>query len=208
MKILENGIKSLLSIMCMMVLVLQSTVVMADADPVKMLEGVTQRVMTSIKGNKSEYKRNSSKLYAMVNQQVLPHIDFTEMARWVAGRQAWQASDAETQALFVQELKRLVVRTYAKSLLAYNDQTIEFLPLRAPAGGKERIQVSSYIRDGAKSPIRLDYRLIRAGGSWRVYDIIIEGVSLMQGYRNQFAEEIRRAGIEGAIEKLRRHNSR
>jgi phospholipid transport system substrate-binding protein len=100
------------------------------------------------------------------------------------------------------------VTTYARSLLNYTDETIEFLPLRGSAEGRDRLQVSSIIKGSSRGPMRLDYRLINDGGNWRVYDIIIEGVSLMQGYRAQFSEVAKQGGVNAVLEKMRKHNSR
>ncbi len=184
-------------------LFLMSGVVLAE-DPVQMLDQVTSQVISELKANRAELKRNPSKLYGLVNHLIIPHVDFAEMGRWVVGRTVWQQSDAALQESFIQEFKTLVVRTYASSLLGYSDQQIEFLPMRKSAG--ERVQVSSLIKESGKSPLHLDYRLLREGDGWRVYDIIIEGVSIVQGYRAQFANDARRGGLTAVIEKIRQHN--
>lgn len=173
-------------------------------DPIQMLDQVTKRVLAELKANRAQLKNSRAKLYSLVDYLIIPHVDFAEMARWVVGRNAWQKADAATQQAFVQEFKTLVVRTYATALLGYTNQTIEFLPLRG-SSDKQRVQVFSLIKEGGKV-LHLDYRLIREASGWRVYDIIIEGVSLMQGYRAQFADDIQRGGLQAAIEKMRQHN--
>lgn len=177
----------------------------AAEDPIKMLEGVTSQVMTVLKENKEDLKRNPNKIYEVVNRYILPHADFTEMAKWVVGRNAWSKASPTLQQSFVAEFKTLVIRSYAQSLLSYNNQTIEFLPLRSSAN-KERVQVSSMIKQPGKKSTRIDYRLLQDSGTWKVYDIIIEGVSLMQGYHAQFAEDVQRGGVAAVVEKLRGHN--
>jgi phospholipid transport system substrate-binding protein len=196
-----------LSLVCSLVLLLGAQTAFADQDPVTMLKEVTGQVMDNLKDNKEHYRNNPNKLYEMVNSLILPHADFEEMSRWVVGKKAWVAADAAAQKAFVSELKTLVIRSYARSLVNYTDQTIEFLPMRNPAGEKVRIQVPSVIRNGGQT-LKLDYRLLKAAGDWRVYDIVIEGVSLMQGYRAQFADDVRRNGVEGALSKLRQGNKR
>lgn len=176
-------------------------------DPISMLQTVTQNVMRELRAHRQEVRNSSSKLYALVDHLILPHVDFSEMARWVVGRSAWKSADDATQNAFVSEFKTMVVRSYARSLLEYTDQKIEFLPLRGSIGNKQRIQVLSLIKDNGKSPVHMDYHLIREGDVWKVYDIIIEGVSLMQGYRAQFADDIRQGGLRAAIDRMHKHNT-
>jgi phospholipid transport system substrate-binding protein len=175
-------------------------------DPIVMLKSVTDNVMRELHTHRQEVRQNSGKLYALVDHLILPHVDFSEMARWVVGRNAWKSADNATQNAFVEEFKTMVVRSYARSLLEYTDQKIEFLPLRGAIEGKQRIKVLSLIKENGKSPIHMDYHLIRAENNWKVYDIIVEGVSLMQGYRAQFAEDIRQGGLAAAIDRMHRHN--
>lgn len=201
-----NNRSTAVSILCAVLLLFAAFQANAQEDPIQMLNGVTTRVMSALKENRPELKRNPSKIYGVVNRYILPYADFPEMARWVVGRNAWQQANEATKKAFIEEFKGLVVRTYAQSLLKYNEQTIEFAPLRSGDSNKERVQVTSYIRDGGKKPLRIDYRLLRQGGSWKVYDIIIEGVSLMQGYRAQFADDVQRGGVAYVVEKLRGHN--
>jgi phospholipid transport system substrate-binding protein len=191
---------------CFLCLTLGSTKASATEDPIQMLKNVTSRTMGALKENRSDLHRHPEKIYDVVNSYILPHVDFTEMARWVVGRNAWQEANEATKREFVGEFRTMVVRTYAQSLLKYTNQTVEFTPLRGSQEGKGRVQVSSFIREPGKKPVRMDYRLLRADGNWKVYDIIIEGVSLMQGYRAQFADDVRHGGLSEVVQKLRSHN--
>lgn len=193
-------------LMCLLCLIFASTKIYANEDPIEMLKNVTTRTMTALKQNRAELHRNPEKIYGVVNSYILPHVDFSEMARWVVGRNAWQQANENTRQEFVGEFRTMVVRTYAQSLLKYTNQTIEFTPLRGSQEGKVRVQVSSYIREPGKKPVRMDYRLLRTDGSWKVYDIIIEGVSLMQGYKAQFEQDVNQGGLSQVVTKLRSHN--
>ena len=175
-------------------------------NPVVMLEGVTNRVLAELKNHRALLKDNPNKIYEVVNFIVLPHVDFVEMAKWVVGRNAWKAADVETQKAFVQAFKTMVVRTYARSLLEYTDQTVNFLPLREVVGNQQRIQVASVI-EGDNQIIHIDYYLLREGSEWKMYDIVIEGVSLVQGYRSQFSEDVQQGGVSAVLESIRRHNA-
>ncbi len=175
----------------------------SESDPIVLLKGVTERVMKSLKNNRKDYQSNPNHLFALVNDLIVPYADFAEMSRWVVGRNAWTAASETSKKSFADALKNLVIRTYARSLLNYTDQTIDFLPLRQSAEGKARTIVSSIIRDGAKGSLRLDYRLVRVGNKWKVYDIIIEGISLMQGYRAQFEDDVKQGGVDAALKKIK-----
>lgn len=183
--------------------------VFSAEDPIAMLKSVTDNVMQELRTHRQEVKKNSNKLYALVDHLILPHVDFSEMARWVVGRNAWKAADSATQTKFIAEFKTLVVRSYARSLLEYTDQKIEFLPLRGVVGDKQRIKVSSLIKESGKESVHMDYNLIRDNDHWKVYDIIVEGVSLMQGYRAQFSDDIRQSGgsLDAVIARMHKHNT-
>ncbi len=178
---------------------------MAAEDPVEMLKQVTGSVMQSLKDHQENIKQNPNKLYELVDHLILPHVDFVEMARWVVGRNAWKEASPEVQKAFVSQFRTMVVRSYARSLLGYTDQEVEFLPLREPVKNQQRIQVSSLIKDGSQST-QMNYYLLKEADGWRVYDIIIEGVSLVQGYRAQFADDVRIGGVAQAVETMRKHN--
>jgi len=174
-------------------------------NPVEVLKSVTSRVLGELKNHRELLKENPDKIYDVVNFIILPHVDFVEMAKWVVGRNAWKAADIATQKAFVQAFKTMVVRTYAKSLLEYTDQTIDFLPLRETVGSQQRIQASSIIKSDNQT-VHIDYYLLREGSEWKIYDIVIEGVSLVQGYRAQFADDVQQGGVSAVVAAIRRHN--
>lgn len=175
-------------------------------EPVAMLRGVTDRVLAQLRSHQGELKAHPDRIYGIAEHLIVPHVDFEEMGRWIAGRNAWSKSSGAEQSAFISAFRNLVVRTYATSLLQYTDQEIEFMP---PKGGsaKERIQVASFIREEGKAPIRIDYRLVQHGGTWMLYDIVIEGVSLLKGYQAQFTDVIRQSGLSAATNKIRHHNN-
>ncbi|HXH55088.1 MAG TPA: ABC transporter substrate-binding protein [Gammaproteobacteria bacterium] len=179
----------------------------ATQDPISTLRTVTENVMRELQTHRQEVRKNSNRLYTLVDHLIIPHIDFPEMARWVVGRSAWKSADDATRSAFIAEFKTMVVRSYARSLLEYTEQKIEFLPLRGGIGDKQRIKVLSLIKENGKDSVHMDYNLIREGDAWKVYDIIVEGVSLTQGYRAQFAEDIKQGGLQAAIDRMHKHNT-
>ncbi len=175
------------------------------SDPVIMLQSVTTEVMQALRSNSSVIKNNNRKLYEVVDNYILPHVDFDEMAKWVAGKSAWAKASEETKREFVDAFKVLVVRTYAAALLGYTDEHIDFGKQHIDTN-RDRIQVSSRIIRSNKEDVRVDYRLIRQNGEWKVYDIIIEGVSILQGFQAQFSDKIRQEGLNKVIGQIHEHN--
>lgn len=182
--------------------------VFAEEDPLRMLQNVTTQVMAELKSHREELRRHPDKIYTLVDHLIVPHVDFSEMARWVVGRNAWKTASAAVKQEFINEFKTMVIRSYARSLLEYTDQRIEFLPLREAIKDKTRLEILSLIKGEGKEPVRMDYRLLHEEDkTWQVYDIVIEGVSLMQGYRAQFEEDVKKGGMKSVIEKMRNHNA-
>lgn len=195
--------KKLCTVLCVLMLWCGLGRAVAAQDPVSLLQGVTEQARAALKAHIASYRSNPSELYKMVETIIIPHGDFEEMARWVAGRDAWRSADEATRKAFAMELKKLVIRTYARSLLNYSNQTVKFTPLQQSIEGKTRVQVSSVITGGPQGTVHMGYRLIRSGETWKVYDVIIEGISLMQGFRSQFQDAISRGGIKAALEQIK-----
>ncbi|MBP9729659.1 MAG: ABC transporter substrate-binding protein [Gammaproteobacteria bacterium] len=200
-------IKKTVRFLCALLLSLQSAQSIALEDPVQMLQQVTQTVMTKINADASHLKKHPNELYAIVDTTVFPHVDFVEMARWVVGRNAWRDASESVRQSFIKEFKTLVVRSYAHSLLEYVDYTFEFLPLRTDPQTQKRLEVLSKAKGDGRI-LNMEYRLVRDNDAWKVYDIIFESVSLIQGYRAQFAEDIQRNGVEAVVETLHKKNER
>jgi phospholipid transport system substrate-binding protein len=191
---------------CVLCLLLPfNTVVHAEQAPIEMLKGVTDAVLGQLRAHQSELKTHPDRIYGIAEHLIIPHVDFVEMGRWIAGRNAWKKASESDQEAFIAAFKNLVVRTYATSLLQYTDQTVEFMPLKSSTE-KERIQVTSFINGGDRGPIKIDYRLIKQESNWLVYDIIIEGVSLLKGYQAQFSADIRQQGLNYVTRKIKEHN--
>ncbi len=185
-----------------------ATQVLAQEDPDLMLKRVTQEMISALKQDDKDLKSNPNKIYPIIERILVPHIDWDAMAHWVVGRNAWsRASDAQ-RARFSKEFKDLLVRTYASTLRAYNNQTIEYLPIRGGIQGKNRVQVSSLIRENGREPIKVTYRMGKQGDTWLVYDITIEGISLLKGFQSQFAQEIQQKGLDSLSERLHQHNEK
>ncbi len=174
-------------------------------DPIKMLQSVTNNVLHALQGRSNP--EDAKSLYSMVDKYVLPYVDFNEMSQWVAGRTAWNKASQQTRDQFMDAFKVLVVRTYATALNSYTNEKVEFGPQKLDLN-KERIQVRSMIvrQSGKQGNVRLDYRLLKKDNKWYVYDIIIEGVSIIQGFQAQFSNDIRQKGLQQVTTQIQQHN--
>ncbi|RTZ74055.1 MAG: ABC transporter substrate-binding protein [Gammaproteobacteria bacterium] len=171
----------------------------------ELVRSTADYVLSQVRARKAELEKDGSGIYALVQEKVIPHFDFRIMTRAALGRYWRQASEEQKERL-TREFRELLVRTYATMLLGYSDEKIEYLPFRGKPGDKRVIvRTRVHTSDGAP-PVPIDYRLYRKNGEWKVYDVVVDGVSLVSNYRGTFANEVRKGGIEGLIASLEEHN--
>ncbi|MGE3318109.1 MAG: phospholipid-binding protein MlaC [Candidatus Berkiella sp.] len=185
-----------------------SQLAVAEEQPDVMLQRVTQEMITALRQHDKALQQKPEKIYDIIETILVPHIDWMAMSRWVVGRSAWQNASEDQRKRFVVQFKELLIRTYASTLRAYNNQTIKYLPIRGGTQNKQRVQVASLIKEPGREPIRVTYRLVNQGSQWQVYDISIEGVSLLKGFQSQFETEIQQNGLDQLIINLREHNEK
>ena len=174
------------------------------ADAQALVRQTADRVLAEVRANKARLDRDSSGIYDLVHRFVVPHFDFPRMTQSAMGRN-WRAANEAQRAALVREFQEMLVRTYAVALLNYSGQQIEYLPLRA-APSDDDVLVQTKVSDSGAPPIPIDYRLSRALGAWKVYDVTIDGVSLVSNYRSMFAEQVQRTGVDGLIKQLSDRN--
>lgn len=165
----------------------------------------TDQVLARLKADSERLKGDANLIYPLVEDLVLPHFDFERMSIWVLGKN-WRSADKAQQQQFTTEFRTLLVRTYAKALLEYTDQQLRYLPFHAEKGA-DRVTVKTEIEQSGGPSIPLHYSMyLNKGGEWKVYDIKVDGVSLVSNYRSSFATEIRNGGIPRLLDKLVRMN--
>jgi phospholipid transport system substrate-binding protein len=194
-------------------LVLASTVCLsvvpalaADEAPDVLIKRLSTDVLNSIKGDKSIQTGDVSRIVALVDEKIMPNVNFQRMTASAVGPQ-WSKSTPDQQKRLQEEFKTLLVRTYAGALAQVSDQTITVRPLRAAAEDKE-VVVRTEVK-GRGDPIQLDYRLEKTpgqGSGWQIYNLNVLGVWLVETYRSQFAEVINAKGIDGLINTLDERN--
>lgn len=197
--------KRIVSIALFLVLVLPLPVLADDPSPDQIAHAATDKIIALLKENKDAYAKDHKKLYAMVDEHVLPHFDFRAMSRTVLGRYWRQATDEQRQR-FVNEFRDLLVRTYATALLKYNNQQIVYLPFRMDPSDRITTVKSEVRRTDGGPPIAINYSFYHTDAGWKVYDVTIEGASLVTTYQSTYAEQIRRDGLDALIAGLAKDN--
>jgi len=177
---------------------------LAEEAPDAMVKRVADEVVAIIKSDKDMQAGNTAKVVELAEQKVLPHFDFERMTRLAVGRNWAQATDAQKQAL-IKEFRTLLVRTYSISLSQYRNQTIEVKPARVGAQDKDAVVRTAVIQQGGP-PIPIDYSMERAESGWKVYDVVIDGASLVTTYRGTFNDQVQRGGLDGLIKALQERN--
>ncbi len=173
----------------------------------QLVQQTAEKVLDRLKQDQERLKANPDLIYPLVEDIVLPHFDFARMSQWVLGKH-WRSADAGQRERFTNEFRDLLVRTYAKALLEYTDQTIEYLPLLAGDNTERVVVRTQIVQKGSAYPIPINYNMYHRKDGWKVYDISVDGVSLVSNYRTSFASEIRTGGIDDLIAKLESRNKR
>ncbi len=168
------------------------------------VRNTTAQVMAALREEGDKIKGDSQRLYQLIDDLILPHFDFEKMSRAVLGRHWRKASPAQQQA-FMEQFQGLLVRTYGQALIDYRDQEVEVLHTNVET--TEPVVVRSRIKQSGGPTIPISYRLYLQSDKWKVFDVTIDGVSLVTNYRASFNQEIRRNGLDGLIKRLVTKNS-
>lgn len=178
----------------------------AEAAPDRLVRDNTDKIISLIKANRDAYQRDNKKLYTMVEDVVLPHFDFRKMSQLVLAR-SWREATEEQRARFTGEFRELLVRAYSTVLLKYNDEKIVYLPFAAAMPDERTATVKVEVRRSAgANPVAIHYDFYRTEAGWKVYDVTVDGVSLVTSYRTTYAEKVRNEGIEALIASLASSN--
>ena len=164
------------------------------------VKSVADDVLAIVKKDKDIQNGDQEKIFALAEDKIVPNFNFDHVCRLVLGKNYSKASKDQQEA-FEREFRSLLIRTYASALSKYRNQTIEYKPLKDAADEKQ-VTVKTQILQPGGQPLAVDYSLEKVSDVWKVYDITIEGVSLVTNYRSQFSNEVRQGGMDGLIQKL------
>lgn len=175
------------------------------SSPQDMIKQTADEVLHKLQREHARLKANPGAIYGLVKSDILPHFDFDRMSRWVLARY-WRLATPRQRSRFEQQFQNLLVNTYGNTLLRYSGEKIHYLPTRLdPSRDNAEVRTNLLNPDSGQS-VPIDYLLHDSHGEWKVYDLSVDGVSLISNYRESFAEVLKQHGIDGLIQQLERHN--
>ena len=187
------------------VLPVVSPVAAQELGPEELVKQVTQEIFDAIKSDNELAAGNRQKAIKLAEEKVLPHIDFEEATRLAVGR-SWAKATPEQKKRLVTEFRNMLVRTYSNAITAYQGQTMKVMPVRMKPGDTEVTVHNQFFRAGGK-PVLLDYSMHKTDDGWKIYDIVVEGVSLVLTYRSEFDAVVKQEGIDALIKRLVQKNT-
>jgi phospholipid transport system substrate-binding protein len=172
--------------------------------PDALVQDVTEEVLAAVRQDRDIKNGNTQKTIRLVHEKVLPHFNFNRMTALAVGRDWNKASAAQKEAL-ARQFRDLLVRTYANAAASYRDQKVRYKSFRMNPDDTDVLVRTEIVQPGNR-PIQLDYSLEKTDKGWKVYDVVVAGVSLVTNYRASFSQEIRNSGIDGLIKTLTEKN--
>jgi phospholipid transport system substrate-binding protein len=175
-----------------------------DLAPDQLVQKITDEVLAAVKSDKDLAAGDRQKAVKLAEEKVLPYIDFEQSTRLAVGR-AWSQASPEQKNKLVNEFRNMLVRTYSNAVGAYQGQTLKVLPSRGKQDPEDATVRTQFIRPGGQ-PLPIDFALRKTDKGWKVYDITVEGVSLVLTYRSEFDAVVKQEGIDGLIKRLAQKN--
>ena len=195
-----------LIILATVVVGLSAQLALAQEAPDALVKKNTNEILAALKADKDLAAGNQKKIEKLADEKILPLFNFTRMTQLAVGRNWKDASDAQKKSL-IDEFRTLLVRTYSTSLTQFRNQTIDVKPMKMAAGDTE-VVVKTQVNQPGGQPVPIDYSMEKSGDSWKVYDVLIDGVSLVTNYRSSFNTEIQKSGIDGLIKSMSERNTK
>jgi len=184
-------------------------VTFAQPNPMTMMKNISAKILASLKRNRPKLRNNPKFIYTLVKRIIIPHADLPGMSRSVLGRNAWQSTNQSQRKAFINAFTNVMIGTYASALNAYQDETIKFFPIRGGYQGKKRIGIQSQVIRPDGPPIPLNYKLALINNQWKIYDLNVEGISLLQSFYAQFQAKLSQGQTVAQITRtLRRRKKR
>jgi phospholipid transport system substrate-binding protein len=181
----------------------------SSPNPMVMLKNITGNLLSSLSKNQVKLRANPTYVYSIVNRILLPKVDVQVMSMTVLGRNGWYRATPSQRTQFTKAFTTTVVKTYASALNAYTNETIKFYPIRGGYQGRTVLQVNSQILRPDGPPVPVSYSLVLRNGNWKVYDLNVEGISLLQSFRSQFASQLAQGySVAKIIQTLKSHNAK
>ena len=177
----------------------------AEEAPDALIKRVSTEVLDNIKTDKSVQADDYSKVISLVDTKIMPNVNFTRMTAAAVGRN-WRQATPEQQKKLQDEFKTLLIRTYSGAISQVKDQKVNIKPLRTEAADTEVVVRTEVLGTDRSEPVQLDYRMEKTVTGWKIYDLNVLGVWLVETYRTQFSQEINKSGVDGLIALLVQRN--
>ena len=172
----------------------------AAIGPQELVQQTTEQTLSRLQSERAALQQDPDGIYDLVKEIISPHFDFIRISAWVLGKH-WRTASKEQKLRFVRAFRTLLVRTYGVALLDYSDQEISYLPLRDdPVNGDVTVRTEVIQSNG--ETVALNFRLYMRNKTWKVYDISVDGISLVTNFRTSFATEIKQSGLDNLIQRL------
>jgi len=195
-----------LMMLALLLLTYPFSLMSAEQSATQLVEDTAEKMLSTLENRRAEIERRPQLINELVDNLLAPHFDFEQMTRLAVGRD-WRNASPEQQQALTDSFRNLLVRTYAKSIMKYSGQDIVYESAR-PGTRSGTVVVPTEVRAPGSTPIPIEYFMLERGSSWKVYDVVIDGVSMISNYRSQFRTTIATSGIDGLIEQLRAKTAR
>jgi phospholipid transport system substrate-binding protein len=200
-----NGIKKCLS--SLVITAVFSSIGWCATDPMPMVVQMNAQVIGTLKKHKSELKAHPQYVEQAIKTYFIPHVDTQGMSRSVLGRNIWQTATIDEKIQFTSEFTNLVLRTYAQPLVNFNGEKVEFLPMK-PSATPKFSQIKSIVVRPNGQRIPITYHLVQSNDEWKIYDLSVEGVSLLNSFRSQFGDALKQDSLKTVIHALHEKNKK
>jgi len=200
----QSGMKTLFALLVSALLPL--SVAAQELSPEELVKKVTAEVFDAVKSDQKLAQGDRDKALALAEEKILPHIDFEEATRLAVNR-SWASATPEQQTRLVAEFRTMLIRIYSQSLDAYKGQTMRVQPVRPDPGATDVTVRNQYMSPGSQ-PIQVDYHMRKTATGWKIYDIVVGGVSLVLTYRSEFEQVTRTSGVDGLVKRMAEKNKR
>lgn len=172
-----------------------------EKDPVLQTKKVSEQLISRIDQERKQLESDSERINQLANELVFPYVDVTKMARFVMGA-SWRSATPEQQQTFVELFKKILLNSYARSFIKFQIDRVDFASSRAGASGKD-VEIPATVVEKSGNAVAVIFRLFPAGESWKIYDVEIQGVSLLLNYRSVYANDIDQKGLPAVLEQMR-----
>lgn len=201
-----NQMRLYISVLHLLVLLVFTTPASSDQSPLKLVRDTSTQMLMTLREEETSVKQNPARLHEIVTENVLPNFDFERMGRWTLGKY-WRNANQQQREEFIKEFRALLVRSYGRALVDYADAEIVYLPFRMK-DDEAQVKVHTELSRPHDNAVKITYSLHSTKNGWKVYDVAIEGVSLVTNYRSSFMSKVRQDGLDQLINQLAANNKK